>query len=81
MYINTEEEKNLKTTVWEEINREYLEVLRFFPCPSGIKVFDRQSCVERDNSFVFELKASRHSGVYPKEVGHHNFNYNTKTSM
>lgn len=27
VYINTEEEKNLKTTVWEEINREYLEVL------------------------------------------------------
>lgn len=25
VYINTEEEKNLKTTVWEEINREYLE--------------------------------------------------------
>ncbi|XP_042064416.1 transcription factor IIIB 60 kDa subunit-like [Salvia splendens] len=25
VYINTEEEKILKTTVWEEINREYLE--------------------------------------------------------
>ncbi|XP_057767334.1 uncharacterized protein LOC130987715 isoform X2 [Salvia miltiorrhiza] len=25
VYINTEEEKNLKTTVWEEMNREYLE--------------------------------------------------------
>ncbi|KAL1551422.1 transcription factor IIIB 90 kDa subunit-like [Salvia divinorum] len=25
VYINTEEEKKLKTTVWEEINREYLQ--------------------------------------------------------
>ena len=38
VYINTEEEKNLKTTVWEEINREYLEVLKWVPYPASISV-------------------------------------------